>query len=309
MSEQQPGTAEPEAEQPFIAHLIELRDRLLRSVLVVALIFASLFHFSNELYHLLAKPLLAHMPKGGTMIATEVASSFIIPLKLTLVLSVFIAIPYLLYQLWSFIAPGLYRHEKRLALPLLVSSVLLFYCGMAFAYFVIFPVAFGFFTSVAPQGVAVMTDIGKYLDFVLKLFFAFGLAFEVPVATIIMVAAGITTPEALAAKRPYIVVAVFVLGAVLTPPDVFSQVLLAVPMLLLFESGLWMSRLMLRRKQEAAEAASAAEQDAVADGEEGEPEEDYQPLDEDQMEAELDRAEEDERKVTGEPEGGRPSGD
>lgn len=236
----------PEQEQPFISHLVELRDRLLRSVLVVLVIFAALFAFSNDIYTLLAKPLLVHMPKGGSMIATEVASPFLVPLKLTLVTSVFIAIPFLLYQLWAFVAPGLYAHERKLVMPLLVSSTLLFYAGMAFAYFLVFPLVFGFFTSTAPEGVAVMTDIGQYLDFVLKLFFAFGAAFEVPIAIILLVWMGIVTPEALVKKRPYVVVAVFVIGAVLTPPDVFSQLLLAVPMYLLFELGVFFSRYFVR---------------------------------------------------------------
>ena len=242
-----------EQEQPFISHLIELRDRLLRAILVVLVIFAGLFAFSNDIYTLLAQPLLAHMPKGASMIATEVASPFLVPLKLTLVTAVFIAIPFLLYQLWAFVAPGLYAHEKRMVMPLLVSSTLLFYAGMAFAYFLVFPLVFGFFTSVAPEGVAVMTDIGQYLDFVLKLFFAFGASFEVPIAIILLVWMGIVTPEALAQKRPYVVVAAFVIGAVLTPPDVFSQLLLAIPMYLLFELGVFFSRYFVRNAEESAE--------------------------------------------------------
>lgn len=244
MSEQQTsnGSDGPELEQPFISHLIELRDRLLRAVLVVLAIFLSLFYFANDIYALLAEPLLSHLPEGGSMIATEVASPFLTPLKLTLVASIFIAIPYLLYQIWAFIAPGLYVHERRMIVPLLLSSTLLFYAGMAFAYFVVFPLVFGFFTSAAPQGVAVMTDINKYLDFVLTLFFAFGIAFEVPIATILLVWMGVVTPEDLTAKRPYIIVGAFVVGMLLTPPDVFSQTLLALPMWVLFEIGVFFAR-------------------------------------------------------------------
>jgi len=262
-------------EQPFMSHLVELRDRLLRVVLVVLVIFLGLFSFANDLYHLIAKPLLAQMPEGGTMIATEVASPFLTPFKLALVVSIFAAIPFILYQAWAFIAPGLYRNEKALALPLLISSIILFYAGMAFAYFAVFPLVFGFLTGVTPEGVAVMTDITKYLDFVLKMFFAFGVAFEVPIATIILVAAGMTTPDKLAAKRPYIIVGAFTVGMLLTPPDIISQTLLAFPMWLLFEVGLYFSRLIVRKRKQA-----ETEED---DDEEGE-------LSDAEMEAELDKA-------------------
>ena len=255
MSEHKPSsstseTESAEAELPFLSHLFELRDRLLRVVLVVVLIFAGLFTFANDLYHLLATPLLAHLPEGSSMIATEVASPFLTPFKLALVASIFMAMPFILYQAWSFIAPGLYKHEKRLAFPLLFSSIVLFYTGMVFAFYVVFPLVFGFLTSAAPEGVEVMTDISKYLDFVLKLFFAFGVAFEVPIATILLVLAGMTTPDDLAAKRAYIIVAAFVVGMLLTPPDVISQTLLALPMWLLFEVGLFFSRLLVRRREE-----------------------------------------------------------
>jgi len=244
------GSDSETQEQPFLSHLIELRDRLMRIVLVVMLIFAALFSFANDLYHLLATPLMAHLPEGSSMIATEVASPFLTPFKLALVASIFMAMPFILYQAWAFIAPGLYKHEKRLAFPLLFSSIVLFYVGMAFAFYVVFPLVFGFLTSAAPEGVAVMTDISKYLDFVLKLFFAFGIAFEVPIATILLVLAGVTTPDDLAAKRAYIIVAAFVVGMLLTPPDVISQTLLALPMWLLFEVGLFFSRLLLRQREE-----------------------------------------------------------
>ncbi len=229
-------------QQPFIAHLIELRSRLLRVLVAVLLVFAVLVPFANTLYTGLAHPLISRLPAGTTMIATEVSSPFLTPFKFTLVMAIFIAIPYVLYQVWAFIAPGLYRSERSLALPLIVSSAALFYLGMLFAYFVVFPLVFGFFIKTAPHGVSVMTDISKYLDFVLKMFFAFGLAFEVPIAIILMVRAGITTPDDLSAKRPYIIVGAFVVGMLLTPPDAFSQTLLAVPMWLLFEVGLRLSR-------------------------------------------------------------------
>ncbi len=250
-STQDSGTGAEEQELPFLSHLFELRDRLLRVVLVVMLIFAGLFAFANDLYHLLATPLLMHLPEGSSMIATEVASPFLTPFKLALVASIFLGMPFILYQAWAFIAPGLYKHEKRLAFPLLFSSIILFYTGMVFAYYVVFPLVFGFLTSTAPEGVAVMTDISKYLDFVLKLFFAFGVAFEVPIATILLVLAGVTTPDDLAAKRSYIIVAAFVVGMLLTPPDVISQTLLALPMWLLFEIGLFFSRVLMRQREEA----------------------------------------------------------
>jgi len=238
----EPKKSPPVSELPFVQHLIELRDRLLRVVLAVVVIFLALFAFANDLYTFLAEPLLRHMPEGTSMIATEVASPFLTPFKLTLVLSVFVAVPFILYQAWGFIAPGLYKREQRLVFPLLFSSTLLFYAGMAFAYFVVFPLVFGFLLGVVPEGVAVMTDISRYLDFVLKMFFAFGLAFEVPIATILVVWSGMATAEDLAKKRPYIVVGAFVFGMLLTPPDVISQTLLAVPMWILFELGLIFSR-------------------------------------------------------------------
>ena len=227
---------------PLVAHLTELRDKLLRALLAVLLIFLGLFPFSNDIYAFVSQPLRAILPDGGNMIATDVTTPFFTPFKLTLVAAIFLSMPYVLYQAWSFIAPGMYRHEKRLAIPLLASSVLLFYAGAAFAYFLVFPVIFGFFTSVAPEGVAIMTDINSYLDFVLKLFFAFGLAFEIPIAVILLIWTGITTPEALANKRRYVIVGCFVVGMILTPPDVFSQTMLAVPMWMLFELGIYFGR-------------------------------------------------------------------
>lgn len=233
---------------PLVAHLTELRDRLLRALLAVLIVFIGLFPFANDIYAFVSEPLRAILPPGATMIATEVASPFLTPFKLTLVAAIFVAIPYVLYQVWSFIAPGMYRHEKRFAIPLLASSVLLFYCGAAFAYFVVFPLVFAFFTSIGPTDVTIMTDINRYLDFVLKLFFAFGIAFEIPIAAVLLIWAGITTPEALARKRPYIIVGCFVFGMLLTPPDIISQSLLAIPMWILFEFGVFFGRLALRRK-------------------------------------------------------------
>ena len=232
---------------PLVVHLTELRDKLLRSLLAVLVVFIGLFPFSNEIYTFVSRPLRALLPEGASMIATEVASPFLTPFKLTLVVAVFLAIPYVLYQVWSFIAPGMYRHEKRLAIPLLVSSILLFYAGAAFAYYVVFPLIFAFFTSVGPDDITIMTDINRYLDFVLKLFFAFGLAFEIPIAAVLLIWAGITTPEDLAKKRPYIIVGCFIFGMLLTPPDIISQSLLAIPMWILFELGVFFGRFIQRR--------------------------------------------------------------
>lgn len=261
MSEDQ----QAEVEQPFISHLLELRDRLLRMILAILVFFVAMFPFANDIYVFIAEPLMAHLPEGTSMIATQVASPFLTPFKMSLVASVFLAMPYILYQFWSFIAPGLYSHEKRLAMPLLFSSIVLFYTGMVFAYFVVFPLVFGFLTGAAPEGVAVMTDITSYLDFVLTLFFAFGIAFEVPIATIVLVMMGMTTPEQLRSKRPYIIVAAFVIGMFLTPPDIISQTLLALPMWVLFEVGVFFSVAFVKQKQarEEAEAAEAESEDEL----------------------------------------------
>ena len=227
---------------PLVAHLTELRDRLLRALLSVLIIFICLFPFANEIYAFVSQPLRELLPPGATMIATEVASPFLTPFKLTLVAAIFLAIPYLLFQIWSFVAPGMYRNEKRFAVPLLASSIILFYAGAAFAYFVVFPLIFAFFTSVGPEDITIMTDINSYLNFVLKLFFAFGLAFEIPIAAILLIWAGITTPDELAKKRPYIIVGCFIFGMLLTPPDIISQSLLAIPMWILFEFGVFFGR-------------------------------------------------------------------
>jgi sec-independent protein translocase protein TatC len=239
--------AEPNS---LIAHLIELRGCVLKAVVSVFVVFLCLVYFAQDLYHWLATPLLETLPENAQMIATDVASPFFAPFKLTMVLSFFIAIPVVLYQIWGFVAPGLYKNEKRLVVPLLISSTLLFYLGMAFAYYVVFPLAFSFFTSVAPEDVVINTDISSYLNFVLKIFFAFGLAFEIPVAVVLMCWTGITTPEKLRAKRPYVIVGVFVLGMLLTPPDIISQTLLAIPMWILFECGIVIGGIYTRKKVE-----------------------------------------------------------
>ncbi len=247
-SKQKPGLIDGESnevdekKQTFVSHLVELRNRLLRAIACVFVVLLCLFPFSNFLYAVLAEPLLAHLSGSSSMIATQVASPFLAPFKLTAFVAVVVSVPYIFFQAWSFVAPGLYLNERRLALPLIVSSTLLFYCGIAFAYFAVFPLIFGFFTAVAPEGVTIMTDISHYLDFVLKLFLAFGAAFEVPVATYLIVRTGAATVESLAAKRPYIIVGSFALGMVLTPPDVISQTMLALPIWVLYEVGLLMCR-------------------------------------------------------------------
>ena len=241
-------SSEPSQDQemPLVAHLTELRTRLLRCVIAVLLMFAGLFYFAQDIYTIVSAPLRAYLPEGATMIATGVASPFLTPFKLTAWVALFLSIPVLLHQVWGFIAPGLYKHEKRIAVPLLVSSILLFYAGMAFAYFLVFPMIFHFFASVTPDGVAMMTDINEYLDFVLTLFFAFGVAFEIPVATFLVLWVGIVDVETLKCSRPYVIVGCFVVGMILTPPDVFSQTMLAVPMWLLFEVGLLFGGLVRR---------------------------------------------------------------
>ena len=268
-------TSDPEEQQQesIVTHLVELRDRLIKIVIGVVIVLLCLFPFANEIYTFLAAPLLKHLPEQSTMVAIDVASPFLTPFKLVLVLSVVVTIPWILYQVWAFIAPGLYKHEKRLVMPLLASSSLLFYLGMVFAYYVVFPLVFGFFTKVTPDGVAVMTDISRYLDFVTKMFMAFGIAFEVPVLTFILVTTGVTTVEALSGARSYVIVAAFVVGMLLTPPDIISQVLLAIPVWLLFELGLLMTRLVNKNTPISVSA------------------ERFQPMTEEEMELELDEEE------------------
>ncbi|PCJ91387.1 MAG: twin-arginine translocase subunit TatC [Porticoccaceae bacterium] len=236
----------------FMTHIVELRNRLIRCLVVILVIFIGLFAFSNDLYLYVSEPLRAHLPETSSMIATDVTSPFLTPFKLTLVLSFFAAMPFILYQVWAFAAPGLYKKEKIIMLPLFFSSVLLFYSGMAFAYYVVFPLVFLFFTSIAPEGVAIMTDIRSYLDFVLKLFFAFGISFEIPIAVVILSWVGAVDPNSLAKKRPYIFVLCFIFGMLLTPPDIISQVLLAVPMWLLFEVGIFFGRMVSSKEKKEA---------------------------------------------------------
>lgn len=287
-------TAEDSKSGSLMSHLFELRDRVVRMVLAVLVIFLGLFYWANDIYSYLAAPLTRHLPEGSTMIAIDVASPFLTPFKLVLMLSVFLAMPVILYQFWAFVAPGLYKNEKRIAGPLLVSSILLFYAGMAFAYYIVFPLVFGFFTSIGPEMVNISTDIGRYLDFVLALFFGFGIAFEVPIATIILVAIGFTTPAKLAEKRPYIIVGAFIFGMFLTPPDVISQVLLAIPIWILFEAGVIASRIIFKDRLLEAEAENDLDDsddddtdsdDVASEGS------DYDPPNEEEMDAELDSIE------------------
>jgi sec-independent protein translocase protein TatC len=245
----------------FMSHLVELRDRLLRCVVVLLIVFVCLFPWARDLYGFLAQPMLASLPQGGQLIATEVTAPFFVPVKVTMMAAFIIALPWILYQVWAFVAPGLYAHEKRLVAPLVATSTLLFICGMAFAYYLVFPVVFHFMVSVAPEGVAVMTDIGKYLDFVLTLFLAFGVTFEVPVAVVILVKMGLITVAKLKEIRPYVVVGAFVIGAIFTPPDVVSQVMLAVPLWILYEIGILVSQWLV--KAPAAEPESGAESNSA----------------------------------------------
>ncbi|MCG7994854.1 MAG: twin-arginine translocase subunit TatC [Candidatus Thiodiazotropha taylori] len=305
-------------EQPLVSHLIELRDRVLRMVLAVLVVFAVLFPFANDLYSAIAGPMRAALPEGSTMISTKPIDPFLIPFKLSLQLAIFIAIPFILSQFWAFVAPGLYRHEKRMVVPLLVSSTLLFYLGMAFAYFAVFPLVFTFLAGTAPEGVEVATDMGSYLDFVMTLFFAFGVAFEVPIATIILVWLGITTPEKLRHKRPYVIVGAFVVGMFLTPPDVISQTLLALPMWVLFELGVIFSKGFVKKPDEESETAAVETTSEAVEEAPLEPSEApvgsdidpasayvdpdrFVPMTDEEMEEELDAIEADEESAPAEP--------
>lgn len=260
-----------DTQDTFISHLVEMRDRLLRAMVAIVVIFVCLFPWAQDLYALLAKPLLAALPQGGQMIATEVTTPFFVPVKVTLMAAFLLAMPWVFYQAWAFVAPGLYQHEKRIGVPLVVASVILFLLGMAFAYFLVFPVVFGFIVGVAPEGVAVMTDIGKYLDFVMTLFMAFGITFEVPVAVVLLVKMGMVSVAKLREIRPYVVVGAFVIGAIFTPPDVISQFMLAMPLWVLYELGIIVASMISKRGLEA--------------------ESDYVPMSESDMDAELDRIE------------------
>lgn len=248
--------AQMQMEQPLISHLIELRNRLLKVMLYILVVFVALYSFSNELYLMLSKPLEILLPENSSMIATGVASPFLVPFKLTLFSAVFLTIPFILHQVWGFIAPGLYKSEKRLAIPLLLSSIVLFYVGVAFAYFIVLPLVFGFFTAIGPEGVNFLPDINNILNFILKIFFAFGLAFEIPIATLLLIMSGATTVESLSEKRPYIFVGCFVIGMLVTPPDVISQTILALPMYILFEAGIFFGRMIKNKDSKDSEESS-----------------------------------------------------
>ena len=252
---QSPREPEQLAEGTLISHLLELRTRLMRIAISVVIVFIPLVFFANDLFTLVAKPLIEKLPEGTSLIATSVVAPFMTPLKLALVTAIFVAIPYILHQVWGFVSPGLYQREKRFAMPLLVSSILLFYAGVAFAYFILFPIIFAFFASTTPEGVMMMTDISSYLDFTLLLFFAFGLAFEMPVATVLLVATGLVKVETLQRNRGYVLLGIFIVAAFLTPPDAISQTFMAVPMYLLYEVGILFSRMLVRNRQ--AENAAA----------------------------------------------------
>ncbi len=262
-----------QTEESFISHLIEMRDRLLRAVLAIVIIFVCLFPWAQDLYALLAQPMLAALPKGGQMIATDVTTPFFVPIKVTMMAAFLLALPWVFYQVWAFVAPGLYQHEKRLGAPLVIASVILFLLGMAFAYFLVFPVVFGFVVGVAPVGVAVMTDIGKYLDFVMTLFMAFGITFEVPVAVVLLVKMNMVSVAKLREIRPYVIVGAFVIGAIFTPPDIISQFMLAVPLWVLYEAGIIVAALISKPRPES------------------ESESDYVPMSEADMDSEFDQIE------------------
>lgn len=266
-------------QESFISHLVELRDRLIRALVFVLVIFLGLVNWARDIYTLLAAPMLAALPEGGQMIATDVAGAFFVPMKVTMMVAFLISLPYVLYQAWAFVAPGLYAHEKKLALPLLAASVLLFFIGMGFAYFIVFPTVFAFINAFAPEGVAVMTDIDKYLSFVLSTFLAFGITFEVPVVVIVLVRIGLVSVEKLKEIRPYIIVGAFVVGAIFTPPDVLSQFMLAVPMWLLYELGIVMAQIIGKSERADEGSYQPAGQSAS------------QPMSEAEMDRELDRAE------------------
>jgi sec-independent protein translocase protein TatC len=244
------GESEKLAEGTLISHLLELRDRLIRALIAVGLAFIPCGYYSNEIFTFVSKPLLEKLPKGATLIATSVMSPFTAPFKLSVFVAVFIAIPYVLYQIWAFVAPGLYKHEKRFAIPLIVSSILLFYVGVAFAYFFVFPVMFQFFAATVPKGVAMMTDISSYLDFALTMFFAFGVAFEVPIAVVLLVITGMVKLEKLKSSRGYVLIGIFIIAAFLTPPDAVSQCIMAIPMYALYEGGIIMARILSRMRNE-----------------------------------------------------------
>jgi sec-independent protein translocase protein TatC len=248
------------AEGTLISHLLELRDRLIRALAAVVVVFLPCAYYSNDIFSFIAQPLIEKLPKGASLIATSVIAPFVAPLKLSFYVALILAMPIVLYQIWAFVAPGLYKHERRFAVPLLISSILLFFVGIAFAYFAVFPVIFQFFTHTAPKGVVMMTDINQYMDFVLTMFFAFGVAFEVPVAVVLLVATNVIGIDKLKKSRGYVLIAIFVVAAVLTPPDALSQCMMAVPMWLLYEGGILMARLMTRGRRDGADGAGDADE-------------------------------------------------
>jgi sec-independent protein translocase protein TatC len=270
-----------EGTETFISHLIELRDRLLKAVIAWIVLFVCLFPFANDLYSILAQPLLDKLPQGGQMIATEVVTPFFVPIKVAMMTAFLGALPVILYQVWSFVAPGLYSHERKMIVPLVIASLVLFFCGMSFAYFLVFPVVFGFIVGIAPVGVAVMTDIGKYLDFVITMFLAFGITFEVPIVVIALALSGMVEIEKFKEARPYVIVGAFVIGAIFTPPDVVSQIMLAVPLWLLYELGVIVAGWLVKRKP-----FEPIEEDA------------YTPISEADLDNELDRIEDEQKKLT-----------
>jgi sec-independent protein translocase protein TatC len=254
-----PPAPEEEAlpESSLLSHLFELRNRLLKSLVATLIVAMPCLYFANDIFSWLSKPLLAQLPEGASLIATSVMAPFMTPFKLALLAAIFFAMPFILYQVWAFVAPGLYRHERRFALPLFVSSVFLFYAGAAFAYFIVFPLAFKFFVGTTPEGVRMMTDMTQYMDFAVLMFFAFGLAFEIPIATVLLVRTGLVKRSTLTANRGYVILCIFIVAAILTPPDPVSQTMMAIPMYLLYESGVLMSRLLARDRPEREPAASA----------------------------------------------------
>lgn len=268
--------------ETFISHLIELRDRLLKAVVAWIILFICLFPFANDLYSVLAQPLLDKLPQGGQMIATEVVTPFFVPIKVAMMTAFLGALPIILYQIWAFIAPGLYAHERKMIVPMVLASLVLFACGMAFAYFLVFPVVFGFIVGIAPVGVAVMTDIGKYLDFVITMFLAFGITFEVPIVVVALALTGMVEIEKFKEARPYVIVGAFVIGAIFTPPDVVSQIMLAVPLWLLYEIGVIVAGWLIKRKP-----VAPVEQEDV-----------YTPISESDLDNELDRIEDEQKKLT-----------
>ena len=290
-------------EMTFVQHLVELRDILLRSVIAILVIFISLFPFANEVYSFIAAPIINVLPQGSNLIAIGVISPFLTPLKMALIMAVYLAMPYLLYQVWKFIAPALYKHERQMIVPLVVSSTILFYAGLLFSFYIVFPVIFGFLSSIGPSIVDFTPDIQYYLDFVLKVSFAFGIAFEVPIATILLIMFGITSIETLKKNRPYVVIGAFVLGMLLTPPDIISQTLIAIPMWLLFEAGLIFAPLFVRKEKEDTETSG---DDTDPDNNPTNPDkkstkdDENEDWDDDEFDAEMDKIDEEFKKLDNE---------